>query len=206
MTSRTRQLRLLLLILVGLSLIDGCAAIPRIDASGSVAGYSLRGPVDHPLARDYLGGRPLPSALQVVRERYLSSGTVPSREVLAELSVAYSPDVATLLLVEALSARPETRDLRARYEAELALVRRVGADNAAPALPTICSCSWCRGGSMCPTAERPTRTSESSAASTSAGASRIVWCQSLKTARWKTTPGSWRIRCGKHPAGIESSS
>jgi hypothetical protein len=123
-------------LLVGVVLgVHGCVAIPRIAASGKVAGYPLRGPVDSDVARDYLEGRPLPSELEGVRQRYLASGQVPPREVLATASRQYSPDVATLLFIETLSALPEIRDLRQRYEAELSHVRRVGVERARPDIP-----------------------------------------------------------------------
>jgi hypothetical protein len=70
-----------------------------------------------------------------MRRRYLASGQVPSREVLATVSRHHSPDAATLLLIETLSALPEIRDLRQRYEAELSYIRRVGVERARPDIP-----------------------------------------------------------------------
>jgi hypothetical protein len=117
---------------VGLS---GCTAPPRVTASGRVAGYDLRGPVDSDVARRYLEGDPLPARLEDVRRDCLAAGQVPSREALATLSRDYSPDVATLLFLETQSARPDVRELRQRYEAELAHVRRVGVDASKPDFP-----------------------------------------------------------------------
>jgi hypothetical protein len=126
MSPARRHTLLRLLILASLAvMLGGCTSVPRVAASGQIAGYRLRGPVDHRVARDYLEGRTLPQALRDVRRQYLSAGEVPSRDAPASISQQYSPDVATLLLLETLSAQPEIRDLRARYEAELALVRRV---------------------------------------------------------------------------------
>ena len=115
--------------------MNGCVSVPRVAASGEVAGYSLHGPVDSALARDYLSGSPLPSSLRQLRRRYLASGKVPSREELARIAQGYSPDVATLLFLETLSALPDVRILRERYEAELSYVRSVGVDRAKPETP-----------------------------------------------------------------------
>ncbi|MFZ5894790.1 MAG: hypothetical protein ACOY0T_27255 [Myxococcota bacterium] len=114
-------MRLILL----LALTFGCASVPQIQGSGSVAGYALRGPIDHDVARAYLEGRRLPSALEATRREYLSSGDVPSRTALAEVSREYSPDVATLLFLETWSARADVRQLRKRFEAELEVARQV---------------------------------------------------------------------------------
>src|SRR5262249_19603066 len=124
-----------LLALTGVVLGGGCSVVPRVTASGNVAGYALCGPVDSVVARDYLEGRPLPPGLEDTRRRYLASGQVPSRDVLATVSRQHSPDAATLLLIETLSALPEIRDLRQRYEAELSYVRRVGVERARPDIP-----------------------------------------------------------------------
>ena len=130
----------LVLTLVGVGVgvvlgVAGCMAVPRVGAAGEVAGYTLRGPVDSAVARDYLEGRALPALLDDVRRQYLASGQVPSREFLAGVSKQYSPDVATLLFIETLSALPEIRDLRRRYETELSFVRRVGVEGARPDIP-----------------------------------------------------------------------
>lgn len=128
-------LRLPRLIVVAVALVTACASVPRVPASGHLARYALTGPVDHALARDYLEGRVLPPALQSLRLQYISSGTVPTREALASVAREYSPDVATLLFLEALSARADVRGLRERYERELEVVRRLGAAHAPPQPP-----------------------------------------------------------------------
>jgi hypothetical protein len=87
------------------------------------------------LARDYLEGRPLPAALEGLRQRYVSKGEPPPRDVLAAASRNYSTDVATLLFLEALGSRPDARALRERYERALGLVTRLGADRARPEPP-----------------------------------------------------------------------
>ena len=113
---------------------SGCAA-PRIAASGQIAGLELHGPVDSEVARRYLVGEPLPLALEAVRRQSLASDQAPPRELLAAVSRDYSPDVATMLFLEAVGARADVRELRQRYEAELAHVRRVGLKAAGPDLP-----------------------------------------------------------------------
>ncbi len=117
-------------------LVVGCAYVPAIATSGGeVAGYSLRGPVDSVLARNYLEGRPLPRSLDAERREHLADGDVPSRDELAAVARSYSPDVATLLFLETMSARPQVRGLRAKYEAELREVRRLGLMRARPHPP-----------------------------------------------------------------------
>lgn len=115
--------------------IGGCTFVPKVAASGRLAGYAIDGPVDSRWASDYLEGRPLPAPLETWRRRYIAADRVPSREVLAGIARDYSTDVATLLLLEVLSARAEVRTLRHRYEAELAHVRRVGLSAARPDTP-----------------------------------------------------------------------
>jgi len=117
------------------ALVVGCSSVPRVAASGRVADYVFEGSVDHPIAADYLEGRPLPSGLDTLRRQVRSSGEMPSREALSQLAREYSPDVATLLFLDAMSARADVRDLRANYERELALVRHLGPESAPPEPP-----------------------------------------------------------------------
>lgn len=119
-----------LLTLAGLALlIQGCAVGSKLQASGTVAGHRLAGTVDSPHARDYLAGRPLPAELAEMRAQYLEHGLVPSRTALAAIARRYSPDVATLLLIETVSAQPDARNLRRRFEAEVASLRGRGLEN-----------------------------------------------------------------------------
>jgi hypothetical protein len=115
--------------------LGACSSVPRVDAAGMIAGYELHGPVDHELARDYLEGRPLPAALSELRQTLLASGTVPTRDTLAWVSATYSPDVATLLFLETSAERPEARNLRKLFQEELAVVRRIGFEQARPTPP-----------------------------------------------------------------------
>jgi hypothetical protein len=121
--------------LASIAFTAGCAFAPEVPASGRVAGYTVRSLVDDALARDYIEGRPLPSDLEGMRQEYLASGEVPSRTALASVAQEYSPDVSTLLFLESVSALPQVRELREQYERELAIVRRLGAERAAPEPP-----------------------------------------------------------------------
>lgn len=133
-TSLGNAARFALVCIVALVVV-GCSSVPRVAASGRIADYVFQGSVDHRVAGDYLEGRPLPAGLETLRRHVRSSGEVPSRDVLAQIAREYSPDVATLLFFEALSARPDVRNLRASYERELAVVRRLGAVRAPPEPP-----------------------------------------------------------------------
>lgn len=119
-----------------LALAVACSGVPRLAASGRVAAYPFRGTVDHGIARDYLEGGPLPPELDALRRRVRSSDEVPTRAALAEIAGRYSPDVATLLFVEALGARADVRELRASYERELSIVRRHGPEQSPPRPPS----------------------------------------------------------------------
>jgi hypothetical protein len=115
--------------------LSGCAFGGGLMATGEVGGHALSGPVDHQVARAYLEKSALPTPLRRLRTSMLSSRRVPSPATLAEVSRVYSPDVATLLLLEAMSAQPSTQALRKRYEEELQFVDRVGLDQARPTFP-----------------------------------------------------------------------
>ncbi len=119
-----------------LMICSACASVPKVEASGAVAGYTFAGPVDHELARAYLQGRRMPPALEAQRREYLETGSVPSRAALAKLSRDYSPDVAALLFLETWSARSEVRRLRKHFELELAAARQAGIEHAPPNVPS----------------------------------------------------------------------
>jgi hypothetical protein len=70
-----------------------------------------------------------------MRAAYVRSAAAPSREELAAIARDYSPDVATLLFLEAVGTRPDARALRERFDAAFSLARRVGVDAARPELP-----------------------------------------------------------------------
>jgi hypothetical protein len=110
--------------------VYGCSSVPTIPARGNLAGLAIEGPVDHPVARDYVEGRELPRELEEQKRAYLSTGRVPDRETLKDVAMQYSPDVATLLFIETVSALPRTRRLRRAFEQEVALIEDVGLEAA----------------------------------------------------------------------------
>lgn len=124
-----------IVVVVAVAVVASCNTVPRVAAVGSIAGYGFRGSVDSDIARDVLEGRALPNELVELRRRYQAAGEVPSREELVSLSARYSPDVATLLFIETVSARPDVEALRKRYETEVAEVRRLGVEQARPDVP-----------------------------------------------------------------------
>jgi len=109
--------------------------VAQVPASGTIAGFRLAGPVDSEIARDFLERQTLPAGLLRVRNDYAQTQRAPTRTELADLSQRYSPDVATLTFIEAVSRLPENVELRRRYERELAYVRAVGVDHAGRGVP-----------------------------------------------------------------------
>jgi hypothetical protein len=71
--------------------------------------------VDHPVARDYLEGRPLPSDLEGLRRAHIPGGKLPSAPTLAYLTAHYSTDVATLFFMEAASVHYPSRSIQRQY-------------------------------------------------------------------------------------------
>ncbi|MCA8982088.1 MAG: hypothetical protein H6831_16080 [Planctomycetes bacterium] len=114
------------------AVLAGCAAIPEFPASGVVAGHEFRGPVDSALAQAFLVGAELPRELEGLRQRVREREERPSSADLAEWSRRYSPDVATLLLVEAVSADPRQAHASELYRRELEVLRRVGVPTPLP--------------------------------------------------------------------------
>ena len=114
---------------------NGCSTIPKITAQGAVAGHHISGPVDSDVARRYLAGETLPSDLELARHRLLAEQRTPSRGELADIAQRFSPDVATLLFIEAVSAQPHNQDLRQRFDVEVETLRREGIEGAHPDVP-----------------------------------------------------------------------
>jgi hypothetical protein len=110
------------------ALLCGCAAIPRYEASGEVAGHRFEGPVDCPLAQSFLTGAEIPRELEALRLE-LQAGREPTPADYEAWSRAYSPDVATLLFVESLAQRPEHVGPQALFDCELDRLRRTGASS-----------------------------------------------------------------------------
>lgn len=67
------------LLLLAISNQPGCVSSHgNLQAHGAVAERAWTAQVDHPIARDYLEGRPLPLDLEEIRRAYLLEGTLPS--------------------------------------------------------------------------------------------------------------------------------
>ena len=96
-----------------------CTAIPTLSAEGAVAGYAFSGTVDSELAREFLQGTELPGDLRRLRDELRRRMRPPSSSELRELARRYSPDVATLLFVEAVAADLDQAAVREIYEREL---------------------------------------------------------------------------------------
>ena len=104
------------LLLVAISNTPGCVSSHgNLHAHGTVAERAWTAEVDHPVARDYLEGRPLPLDLQEIRRAHVTEGTLPSEETLGQLTARYSTDVATLFFAEALSAHQPSRSIQREY-------------------------------------------------------------------------------------------
>jgi len=82
--------------------------------------------VDHPIARDYLEGRPLPSDLEEIRREYLAEGLLPSEPALSYLTAHYSPDVATLFFAEALRAHSPSHSIQEEYARAVHRLKQTG--------------------------------------------------------------------------------
>ncbi|MBT8465724.1 MAG: hypothetical protein HKN97_09715 [Myxococcales bacterium] len=106
------------LIAAAVATTPGCASNHgHLYAAGAVASTTWAAHVDHPIARDYLEGRPLPLDVQGIRDAYVSSGAPPTEQALTYLTTRYSPDVATLLFAEAMSAHEPSEAIQREYAA-----------------------------------------------------------------------------------------
>jgi hypothetical protein len=120
------------LLLVAVTNTPGCASgHGTLQAHGTVAERAWEAKVDHPVARDYLEGRPLPLELQEIRREYAAEGALPSEETLGYLTARYSTDVATLFFAETVSAHQPSRSIQREYSDA---VRRLMHDGEDPAL------------------------------------------------------------------------
>jgi hypothetical protein len=103
-------------ILVTFATALGCTANHgHLYADGVIAQRAWAAQVDHPIARDYLEGHPLPLDLQGMRDAYVSGGALPTVEALTYLTTHYSPDVATLFFMEAVSAHDPSESIQREY-------------------------------------------------------------------------------------------
>ena len=108
----------------------GCAPDwARLPAQGEISGYRIATTVDAEIARYYLEqhvrGRRTEPALDRRIEQALARMPPgqPGRAELQALAAALSVDLATLYLIQALSADPANAAARAAFEGELARVR-----------------------------------------------------------------------------------
>lgn len=84
-----------LLILVFASSVPGCGSTSStLHAQGTIATQTMTARVDHPVARDYLEGRPLPASLEALRRAHVAEERLPSESTLTELTTRYSTDGA----------------------------------------------------------------------------------------------------------------
>jgi hypothetical protein len=115
------------LIFVVFATSPGCASNHgNLHAEGILAGQMWTAEVDHPVARDYLEGRPLPSDIEQVRNAYLAGGSLPTESTLSYLTTRYSPDVATLFFMEAVRAHAPSRSIQREYTDALRRLMEVG--------------------------------------------------------------------------------
>ena len=79
-----------LLILVFASSVPGCGSTSStLHAQGTIATQTMTARVDHPVARDYLEGRPLPASLEALRRAHVAEERLPSESTLTELTTRF---------------------------------------------------------------------------------------------------------------------
>jgi hypothetical protein len=109
--------------------VPGCASSSSIlDAHGTIAEQTITARVDHPVARDYLEGRPLPEDLEELRRAHIPDGQLPSEATLARLTAEYSTDVATLFFFEAVRAHQRSRPIQQEYASAVRRIIETGED------------------------------------------------------------------------------
>jgi hypothetical protein len=118
-----------ILILVLAASAPGCASISsNLHAHGTVADQTMSARVDHPVARDYLEGRPLPADLEELRRAHIADQKLPSESTLTDLTTRYSTDVATLFFLETVSAHPQSTALQREYASVVERLMRTEED------------------------------------------------------------------------------
>jgi len=116
-----------ILLLLTISNQPGCVSSHGdLHADGAVAERAWTAQVDHPIARDYLEGRPLPLDLEAIRRAYLLEGTLPSQGTLSQLTARYSTDVATLFFAETVSAHSPSQGIQGEYASVVQRLMRNG--------------------------------------------------------------------------------
>ena len=115
------------LVFVAIANTPGCTSTHgSLQARGTFAGQSWIAYVDHPIARDYLEGRPLPPDLEEIRSTYVAGGLAPSEPVLSYLTEHYSADLATLFFAETVSAGVPSRSIQDEYAHAVDRLKQTG--------------------------------------------------------------------------------
>ena len=118
-----------LLILVILASVPGCASTSStLHAHGTIATQTMSARVDHPIAQDYLEGRPLPADLEELRRAHIADEKLPSASTLTDLTTRYSTDVATLFFLETVSARGPSTTIQREYASVVERLMRTDGD------------------------------------------------------------------------------
>jgi len=111
---------LAILILTVFTSVPGCvSSSATLHAHGTIADQTMTARVDHPVARDYLEGRPLPEDLEELRRVHIPDGKLPSASTLTDLTTRYSTDVATLFFLETVSAHGQSTAIQHEYASAL---------------------------------------------------------------------------------------
>jgi hypothetical protein len=120
------------LVFVSVTAVPGCASnSSNLQAHGTIGDRAMTARVDHPVARDYLEGRPLPADLEELRRAHIPAGKLPSEPTLTHLTTRYSTDVATLFFLEAVSAHEQSGPIQREYAS---VVRRLTETGGSPQL------------------------------------------------------------------------
>ena len=107
---------LAILILALFTSVPGCvSSSATLHAHGTIADQAMTARVDHPVARDYLEGRPLPEDLEELRRVHIRDGKLPLESTLTDLTTRYSTDVATFFLLETVSAHDQSTAIQREY-------------------------------------------------------------------------------------------
>lgn len=116
-----------ILILVLFTNVPGCASnSSTLHAHGTIADLTMTARVDHPVAQDYLEGRPLPADLEELRRVHILGGQLPSEPALTHLTKRYSTDVATLFFVEAVGAHDQSSSIQREYTSAVRRIIQTG--------------------------------------------------------------------------------
>lgn len=116
-----------ILMLVLFTNVPGCASnSSTLHAHGTIADLTMTARVDHPVAQDYLEGRPLPADLEELRRVHILGGQLPWEPALTHLTKRYSTDVATLFFVEAVGAHDQSSSIQREYTSAVRRIIQTG--------------------------------------------------------------------------------